>query len=103
MGKVEYKRVMKTEYMPDGQEMIIMEKVILELTSEQLDSLHFFLLITEKYRKDEQEACESLSKRKKADGTLEFPKMKSNAEFWEKKNENIDEIIKIVEKKKFGN
>lgn len=78
------------------------EKVILELTEEQADALDFYLLVTTNYRKGEYEACERLAKKRNEDGTLEFPNMPSNADFWKKQNETIEKIQEILLEARIG-
>lgn len=77
-------------------------KVILELTKEQADALDVYLLMTTNYRKDEYEACESLAKERNEDGTLKFPNMPNNANFWKKQNETIEKIQEILQKGRIG-
>ena len=77
-------------------------KVILELTKEQADALDFYLLITTKYRKNEYEVCESLAKERNKDGTLKFPNMPSNADFYKKQNKTIEKIQEILQRARMG-
>lgn len=78
------------------------KKVTLELTEEQADALDLYLLMTTNYRKGEREAWESLAKERNENGTLKFPNASSNADFWKKQNETIENIIKILQGAKIG-
>lgn len=64
----------------------------LELTDQEIKDLDFYIVLTRKHRQEEQEACETLSKETNDDGTPVYPKMKDNAEFMKKLNENIEII-----------
>lgn len=78
------------------------EKVVLELTEEQADALDLYLLMTTNYRKNEYEACESLAKERNEDGTLKFPNMPNNANFWKEQNETIEKIQEILQRARIG-
>lgn len=78
------------------------KKVTLELTEEQADALDLYLLMTTNYRKGEHEAWESLTKERNEHGTLKFPNAPSNADFWKKQNETIENILKILQGTKIG-
>lgn len=78
------------------------KKVTLELTEEQADTLDLYLLMTTNYRKGEREAWESLAKERNEDETLKFPNAPSNADFWKKQNETIENILKILQGAKIG-
>lgn len=69
----------------------------LMLTDEQTSQLSLYLLISTSYRKGEAEACSKLALRKHADGTPEFPKMVSNAAWWERMCRTIDELRIVIE------
>ena len=78
------------------------KKVTLELTEEQADALDIYLLMTTNYGKGEREAWESLAKERNEDGTSKFPNAPSNADFWKKQNETIENILKILQGAKIG-
>lgn len=68
----------------------------MELTEKQAEDLETYLLITEHYRKEEYKACKDLAAEKNEDGTAKYPLMAKNAEFWEKQNEAMEEILKAL-------
>lgn len=74
------------------------EKFLVELTEEQISTLDVFLLITTNYRKKELEACERLSRRLDEEGNIRYPDMKSNAQYWKKQSEIIEEVQKAINK-----
>jgi len=69
----------------------------LELTDEQRRALNMVLILTAKYREGEEAASKELGEERGADGTLRFPNMKSNGEWWEKINKAIEEIRTMLE------
>lgn len=66
--------------------------VTIKLNSKEASTLRMFLLLTTKYRREEADACWRLSREKEPDGTPSFPKMRSNAEWWEE----ADRVLKTI-------
>ena len=66
--------------------------VTIKLNSKEASTLRMFLLLTTKYRREEADACWRLSQEKEPDGTPSFPKMRSNAEWWEE----ADRVLKTI-------
>ena len=55
------------------------------------------LILTAKYREREETASKELGEEREEDGTLRFPNMKSNGEWWEKTNKAIEEIRAMLD------
>lgn len=66
------------------------------LTEEQVIYLDMYILMTAGMRERELAACERLSKETNDDGTLRYPKMSGNAEWWRKTHELIEQIHEIL-------
>lgn len=62
------------------------------LTEQEDQTLRMFLLMTTNYRRDEQESCARLATETDDDGTLTFPKMSNNAQWWQGCIDTIDAI-----------
>lgn len=67
------------------------------LTEREEQTLRMFLLMTTNYRRGEQESCASLATETNEDGTLIFPKMENNAQWWQDCIETIDAITAKME------
>lgn len=74
-----------------------MEKVIFELTKGQAVTLQTHLEALHGHIQGELEACEILAKETKEDGTLAYPNMPGNVEYWKEKEKKISELIEVVE------
>ncbi len=72
-------------------------KRTVELTSDQLNTLVCYILMTTQHRKGEREAWQSLAKEKNEDGTPVFKNAQSNAEYYEELETNLDEIKEILD------
>lgn len=66
------------------------------LTADQASKLEMVLRMTTRYRKEEEAACKALGEEKNADGTLRYPNIRSNGEWWEEANKAIEEILTII-------
>lgn len=71
-------------------------KYTITLTGEQATTLIHYLSITTNYRKKEREAWEELAKETKPDGTPRFPNAPSNVRFWEKTDQELEQIREII-------
>lgn len=69
------------------------KKSSLTLTNGEWCRLEMYLLMSTNYRQGEYDACVSLSERLEPDGSLTFPNMPSNANFWKEMNEFIDDML----------
>lgn len=66
--------------------------VTIKLTDKEATTLRAFLLMTTRYRREEADACWRLSEEKNPDGSPKFPKMRSNAQWWEQTDKTIEAI-----------
>lgn len=62
------------------------------LTENEDQTLRMFLLMTTNYRRGEQESCARLATETDDDGSLTFPKMANNAQWWQGCIDTIDAI-----------
>lgn len=74
-----------------------MEKVTFELTKGQAVTLQINLAALHGHIQGELEACKTLSKETKEDGTLRYPNMPGNVEHWIEQEKKISELIEIVD------
>lgn len=65
----------------------------IELTSEQIGLLQFYIILTKSYRKEAREDWEELAKLTKDDGTPEIPSAKDNAQWFAELGPRLDEIM----------
>lgn len=70
---------------------------ILNLTDDQASKLKMYLLMTTSYRNGEETACKELGTELNADGSLVYPNLKANGEWWEQTNKAIDEIGALLD------
>ena len=68
----------------------------IQLTDDQMSLMNFYILMTTKYREDEIKACSELAQEKKEDGSIKYPSMKSNAEWWENTNRELNYISTVI-------
>lgn len=68
----------------------------LNLTAEQISTLKMVLLLTTRHRKNEEDACKRLGTELNEAGTLKYPNMKLNGEWWEQTNAIIEEIVELI-------
>ena len=66
------------------------------LTSQQRSTLSVFLLMTTKYREDQEKACRKLSKELDDDGNPIYPNMAANADWWRSAIDTVDEVIALL-------
>ena len=74
--------------------------VTIALTEEQVSFLDMYILMTTNYREREIAACERLAKETNEDGTLKYPKMPGNAEWWRKTHELMEQIHQVLSQSK---
>ena len=78
-----------------------MKKIAITLTEKQWSDLSFYLTQSTNYRLREIETCKELAKEiDKETGKKVFPKMASNAEFYEKLHKSIEEICESIDKQR---
>jgi hypothetical protein len=70
--------------------------VTITLSDEQAMRLRMVIMLTTRYRTNEAEACERLSKETNEDGTAKYPAMASNAAWWKETNIIVEEILEII-------
>ena len=68
-----------------------MEKTII-LTEDERSALSMFLLLSTGYREEEEATCKRLGAETQEDGTLLYPNLKANGEWWEETNAIIKKI-----------
>jgi hypothetical protein len=68
----------------------------LTLTNEQWANLGTWLLVTKEYGLYEVDKWQEMAQEVNEDGTPKFPRAKGNAEFYQAKLEQMEEIRKIV-------
>ena len=66
------------------------------LTADQALTLEMVLRLTTKYRMEEEAACKRIGEEENDDGTLEYPNIRSNGEWWEAANKTIKDVITIL-------
>lgn len=72
-------------------------KRTVELTTDQLNTLVCYILMTTQHRKGEREAWQSLAKEMNEDGTPKFANAQSNAVYYEELENKLDEIKEILD------
>ena len=72
-------------------------KRTVELTSDQLNTLVCYILMTTQHRKGEREAWQSLAREKNEDGTPKFANAQGNAVYYEELENKLDEIKEILD------
>lgn len=68
------------------------KEVTVTLTYDEVSILSVYILMTTKYREGEAEAWDRLATETEPDGSLKFPKAKSNAQFWRDMEETLTVI-----------
>lgn len=71
--------------------------VTIMLSDEQAMRLRMVIMLTTRYRTNEAEACERLSRETNQDGTPKYPAMASNAAWWRETDATVKEIQKKLE------
>lgn len=67
------------------------------LTNEQWNLLTTYLLMSTNYRKGEAKAWDNISEKKDKNGNIKFPNAKSNKEFWEEMNTELEIIRSTID------
>lgn len=73
------------------------EVVDIRITRKEKLKLEMFLHMSTHYRKDEMEAWKRLSEEKDENGNIKFKNARSNAEFWKKQNEFLEDFLRRIE------
>lgn len=72
-------------------------RIQIEMTSDQRNTLICYILMTSKYRKSEAEAWSELANETDENGNPEYPNAKSNAQYYQDLEYKLKEITKILE------
>ena len=62
----------------------------------QKKKLEMYLLLSANYRKNEYDTCASLADKRDPDGSLIYPNMQSNAEFWDDMDKFINGLLSKI-------
>lgn len=73
-------------------------RIKIEMTRDQLNTLVFYILTTTKYRKSEAEAWSELANETDENGQPKYPNAKSNAQYYQDLECKLEEITKILDR-----
>ena len=72
-------------------------KKTVTLTNGEWSELTTYLLLSKNHREGEAKAWAELAEEREEDGSVKYPNVASNAQFWKETNEALEEIRKKID------